>query len=85
MEKKQMQHRDAILGYAQELNAYYIQLMENHRIIAQKYGLFCDANEQLAEQVMTTLILKKSFWLNGSSVQQIIDGLHLVPTQMDVA
>jgi hypothetical protein len=69
--------RDAILGYAQELGSYYIQLFEDHRTVASCYGLRCqDTSSDQAESIMTTLILKKSYWMNGSAFQDIVKGLQ---------
>lgn len=68
--------RDAILGYAQELHTYYIQFIENNTVLSNRYGLACqDISDNQAENIMTTLILKKSFWINGSSLQDIVKGL----------
>ena len=69
--------RDAILGYADEKHAYFIHLIENNTVLGSCYGLFCDSpNSEAAESIMTTLFLKKSFWLNGSEFQDIIQGLN---------
>ncbi len=71
--------RDAILGYAKELHAYYIQFIENNTLLDTCYGLSCQNDEQ-AENVMTTLLMKKSFWIDGSAFQDIIKGLHPLTT-----
>ena len=69
--------RDAILGYADDLHAYYISFIENEAILGKRYGLFCDQPESdMAESIMTTLFLKKSFWLNGSEFNEIVSGLQ---------
>ena len=74
------QQRDAILGYAQELQAYYIQLIENNTVIEHRYGFICDdtSNEEQVDQIMLTLFLKKSFWINGSTIQNTIKGLQAI-------
>ena len=69
--------RDAILGYADEQHAYFIRLIEDNIIVGKSYGLFCESpNSEAAESIMTTLFLKKSFWLNGSAFQDIVKGLN---------
>ncbi len=70
--------RDAILGYADEQHAYYIRLIENNSTLGEScYGLPCaHPNSEESEQIMTTLFLKKSFWLNGSAFHDIIKGLQ---------
>ncbi len=69
--------RDAILGYADEQHAYYIRLIENDHVLGSQYGLFCEnTNSDDAESIMTTLFLKKSFWLNGSEFNDIVKGLE---------
>ncbi|WP_336983997.1 hypothetical protein [Acinetobacter soli] len=71
--------RDAVFGYAQDLHAYYIQFIENNKILENRYGLVCNLNdEDQADSIMTTLILKKSFWMNGSSLYDITRGLQLL-------
>ena len=71
--------RDAILGYADEQHAYYIRLIENNTVLGDSYGLTCQhPNSEAAESIMTTLFLKKSFWLNGSAFTDIIKGLELL-------
>ena len=77
MENSNMKNqRDAILGYAQELHTYYIQFIENNTVLDNRYGLACqDISDDQAENIMTTLILKKSFWINGSNLQDIVKGL----------
>lgn len=69
--------RDAILGYADEQHAFFIRLIENNTVLGESYGLFCDnQNSEAAESIMTTLFLKKSFWLNGSEFNDIVKGLN---------
>ncbi|OTG89236.1 hypothetical protein [Acinetobacter sp. ANC 3832] len=69
--------RDAILGYADEQHAYYIRLIENDTVLGSNYGLPCaNPNSDIAESIMTTLFLKKSFWLNGSEFTDIVKGLQ---------
>ncbi|ENW03792.1 MULTISPECIES: hypothetical protein [Acinetobacter] len=69
--------RDAILGYADEQHAYFIRLIENNTVLGNCYGLFCESpDSEAAESIMTTLFLKKSFWLNGSEFQHIVQGLQ---------
>ncbi|MDH0030162.1 MULTISPECIES: hypothetical protein [unclassified Acinetobacter] len=69
--------RDAILGYADEKHAYFIRLIENNIVLGNSYGLFCESpNSEAAESIMTTLFLKKSFWLNGSEFNDIVKGLN---------
>ncbi|GAA5014919.1 MULTISPECIES: hypothetical protein [Acinetobacter] len=69
--------RDAILGYANEQHAYYIRFIENNTVLGNCYGLFCpDPESDDAENIMMTLFLKKSFWLNGSDFQNIVKGLQ---------
>lgn len=69
--------RDAILGYADDQHAYYIRLIENNSPLGESYGLPCaHPHSEESEQIMTTLFLKKSFWLNGSAFQDIIKGLQ---------
>ncbi len=69
--------RDAILGYADKQHAYYIRLIENDNVLGSQYGLFCEnTNSDDAESIMTTLFLKKSFWLNGSEFNDIVKGLE---------
>ncbi|ENX41006.1 MULTISPECIES: hypothetical protein [unclassified Acinetobacter] len=69
--------RDAILGYADEQHAYFIRLIENDTVLGNCYGLFCESpNSEAAESIMTTLFLKKSFWLNGSEFSDIVKGLN---------
>ncbi|MBF6964618.1 hypothetical protein HN241_01275 [Acinetobacter baumannii] len=69
--------RDAVLGYADEQHAYYIRLIENDAVLGESYGIFCENQEsEAAESIMTTLFLKKSFWLNGSEFTDIVKGLH---------
>jgi len=71
--------RDAILGYADEQHAYFIRLIEDNNVLGNSYGLFCESpNSEAAESIMTTLFLKKSFWLNGSEFNDIIKGLNLI-------
>lgn len=71
--------RDAILGYTETQHAYYIQLIENNIRIGNQYGLFCKNNHSdAAESIMTTLFLKKSFWLNGSEFDDIVKGLEIL-------
>lgn len=74
-ECKMKNQRDAILGYAQELHAYYIQFIENNKILENRYGLVCESTEH-AERIMTTLMLKKTFWIDGSTLQDITKGLQ---------
>ncbi|MFW2174566.1 hypothetical protein ACG95N_13705 [Acinetobacter guillouiae] len=72
--------RDAILGYADEQHAYYIRLIEDNNVLGSQYGLFCEnTNSDIAESIMTTLFLKKSFWLNGSEFSDIVKGLEPLP------
>lgn len=72
--------RDAVLGYANEQHAYYIRLIENDAVLGESYGLFCENQDsEAAESIMTTLFLKKSFWLNGSEYIDIVKGLQLLP------
>lgn len=72
--------RDAVLGYANEQHAYYIRLIENDAVLGESYGLFCEnPDSEAAESIMTTLFLKKSFWLNGSEYIDIVKGLQLLP------
>jgi hypothetical protein len=72
--------RDAVLGYANEQHAYYIRLIENDAVLGESYGIFCENPEsEAAESIMTTLFLKKSFWLNGSEYIDIVKGLQLLP------
>ena len=69
--------RDAILGYTDEQHAYFIRLIENNTILGYSYGLFCESpDSEAAESIMTTLFLKKSFWLNGSEFQNVVQGLQ---------
>lgn len=69
--------RDAILGYADEQHAYFIRLIENDTVLGNSYGLFCESpDSESAESIMTTLFLKKSFWLNGSEFNDIVKGLN---------
>lgn len=68
--------RDAILGYADKQHAYFIQLIENNTNLGNSYGLICNPHSDDAESIMTTLFLKKSFWLNGSAFTDIIKGLE---------
>ena len=69
--------RDAILGYANDQHAYYIRLIENDVILGTDYGLACEqSNVDAADSIMTTLFLKKSFWLNGSDFSDIVKGLQ---------
>ncbi|WP_038342460.1 hypothetical protein [Acinetobacter sp. A47] len=69
--------RDAILGYADEQHAYFIRLIENNTVLGNSYGLFCEnPDSETAESIMTTLFLKKSFWLNGSEFNDIVKGLN---------
>ncbi len=69
--------RDAILGYANDQHAYYIRLIENDAILGTDYGLVCEqSNVDAADSIMTTLFLKKSFWLNGSDFSDIVKGLQ---------
>ena len=69
--------RDAILGYTDEQHAYFIRLIENNTILGQSYGLFCESpDSEAAESIMTTLFIKKSFWLNGSEFQNVVQGLQ---------
>ncbi|EKU52196.1 MULTISPECIES: hypothetical protein [Acinetobacter] len=69
--------RDAILGYADEQHAYFIRLIENNTVLGNSYGLFCESpDSENAEHIMTTLFLKKSFWLNGSEFNDIVKGLN---------
>ena len=69
--------RDAVLGYADEQHAYYIRLIEDNNVLDSQYGLFCEnTNSDDAESIMTTLFLKKSFWLNGSAFNDIVKGLE---------
>ena len=69
--------RDAILGYADEQHAYFIRLIENNTVLGNSYGLFCESpDSESAESIMTTLFLKKSFWLNGSEFKDIVKGLN---------
>ncbi|ENV36550.1 MULTISPECIES: hypothetical protein [Acinetobacter] len=71
--------RDAILGYADEQHAYFIRLIEDNNVLGNSYGLFCESpNSEAAESIMTTLFLKKSFWLNGSEFNDIVKGLNLI-------
>ncbi|MEK5764770.1 hypothetical protein VXE39_18710, partial [Acinetobacter junii] len=43
-------------------------------------GLFCEnPDSEAAESIMTTLFLKKSFWLNGSEYLDIVKGLQPLP------
>ncbi len=71
--------RDAILGYADEQHAYFIRLIEENNVLGNSYGLFCESpNSEAAESIMTTLFLKKSFWLNGSEFNDIVKGLNLI-------
>ncbi|KAA8734776.1 hypothetical protein F4V57_03165 [Acinetobacter qingfengensis] len=68
--------RDAILGYADERQVYFIQFIENNTVMGERYGLLCQHSDaEVAESIMTTLFLKKSFWLNGSEFQDIVKGL----------
>lgn len=72
-------HRDAILGYANDQNAYYIRLIENNAELGHLYGLSCDQpDSDAAESIMTTLFLKKSFWMNGSAFTDIVKGLKTI-------
>jgi len=72
--------RDAVLGYTNEQHAYYIRLIENDAVLGESYGLFCEnPDSEAAESIMTTLFLKKSFWLNGSEYIDIVKGLQLLP------
>ncbi len=72
--------RDAVLGYANEQDAYYIRLIENDAVLGESYGLFCEnPDSETAESIMTTLFLKKSFWLNGSEYLDIVKGLQPLP------
>jgi hypothetical protein len=72
--------RDAVLGYANEQHAYYIRLIENDAVLGESYGLFCEnPDSEPAESIITTLFLKKSFWLNGSEYIDIVKGLQLLP------
>ena len=72
--------RDAVLGYANKQHAYYIRLIENDAVLGESYGLFCEnPDSEAAESIMTTLFLKKSFWLNGSEYIDIVKGLQLLP------
>ena len=74
---KMNNQRDAILGYADEQHAYYIRLIENNMELGESYGLVCPhPNSEAAESIVTTLFLKKSFWLNGSAFNDIIKGLQ---------
>lgn len=74
--------RDAILGYADDLHAYYIRFIEDNMVLGESYGLFCNHPENdEAEQIMTTLFLKKSFWINGSDFQDIVKGLQEIHFQ----
>ncbi|NUG23984.1 hypothetical protein, partial [Acinetobacter lactucae] len=69
-----------VLGYANEQHAYYIRLIENDAVLGESYGLFCEnPDSEAAESIMTTLFLKKSFWLNGSEYLDIVKGLQLLP------
>ncbi|MDA1254358.1 MAG: hypothetical protein O2928_07690 [Proteobacteria bacterium] len=71
--------RDAILGYADEQHAYFIRLIEDNNVLGNSYGLFCESpNSEASESIMTTLFLKKSFWLNGSEFNDIVKGLNLI-------
>jgi len=71
--------RDAILGYADEQHAYFIQLIENNTILGNSYGLICNnPHSDDADSIMTTLFLKKSFWLNGSAFTDVIKGLEAI-------
>jgi hypothetical protein len=73
------QQRDAILGYTDQQQAYYIRFIENHSVVGDSYALFCATSDaEHAESIMTTLLLKKSFWLNGSSFQDIVKGLQSI-------
>ncbi|MFT4020812.1 MAG: hypothetical protein QM666_04755 [Acinetobacter sp.] len=70
-------HRDAILGYADDQHAYYISLIEDEAVLGNRYGLFCESPESdTADSIMTTLFLKKSFWINGSEFDDIVCGLQ---------
>jgi hypothetical protein len=66
--------RDAILGYADEQHAYFIRLIENNTVLGN--AMDCFVKSEAAESIMTTLFLKKSFWLNGSEFQHIVQGLQ---------
>ena len=69
--------RDAILGYSDDQHAYYIRLIENDTVLGSHYGLICEQSDSdIAESIMTTLFLKKSFWLNGSEFSDIVKGLQ---------
>lgn len=68
--------RDAILGYAEQQHAYYIRFIEDHQVIGGSYTLLSDAED--AEKIMTLLYLKKTFWLNGSTFQDVIKGLQIL-------
>lgn len=72
--------RDAILGYADDQHAYYIRLIENNAPLGEAcYGLTCDhPHSEESEKIMTTLFLKKSFWLNGSTFSDTIKGLQAI-------
>jgi len=46
-------------------------------VLGNSYGLFCESpDSENAEHIMTTLFLKKSFWLNGSEFKDIVKGLN---------
>ena len=71
--------RDAILGYADQQQAYYIRFIENHRVIGSYTTLKHSPQSDDAEHIMTLLYLKKTFWLNGSAFQDVIKGLQSLP------
>ena len=72
--------RDAVLGYANEQRADYMRLIENDAALGESYGLFCEnPDSEAAESIITTLFLKKSFWLNGSEYLDIVKGLQPLP------
>ena len=74
--------RDAILGYSDDQHAYYIRLIENDTVLGSHYGLICEHSYgDEAESAMTTLFLKKSFWLNGSAFSDIVKGLQPLSLQ----
>lgn len=78
---KMTTQRDAILGYADDQHAYYIRLIEDNIVLGSHYGLICEQNTDEAESIMTTLFLKKSFWLNGSTFSDIVKGLQPLSLQ----
>lgn len=68
--------RDAIIGYATDKKAFFIRLFENDEAISEFVGIHClDRKSPEAENIMLILYLKRSFWIDGWTSNDILDGL----------